>query len=128
MKCRQVGGVVKQEDESMDSLATSTASSSSGSGKKRKSGGGGEKKYLAIQCTGYLKSWPMTKVGLHSDYSESDNYEESSMSCLVAVARLQPSYRVAIEDSLERGQNTAAGWSSSADTALTASSPMWTRE
>ena len=109
MKCRQVGGVVKQEDESMDSLATSTASSSSGSGKKRKSGGGGEKKYLAIQCTGYLKSWPMTKVGLHSDYSESDNYEESSMSCLVAVARLQPSYRVAIEDSLERGQNTAAG-------------------
>ena len=31
------------------------------------------------------------------------------MSCLVAVARLQPSYRVAIEDSLERGQNTAAG-------------------
>jgi len=109
MKCRGAGGGVKQEEESLANLTTSTASSSSGSGKKRKSGGGGEKKYLAIQCTGYLKSWPMSKVGLHADYSESDNYEESSMSCLVAVARIQPSYRVAIEDSLERGQSRAAG-------------------
>ena len=110
MKSRHMGSGVKQEEEAMDNLATSTASSSSGSGKKRKGGGGSEKKYLAIQCTGYLKSWPITKVGgLHSDYSESDNYEESSMSCLVAVARLQPSYKVAIQDSQERGQTTAAG-------------------
>ena len=112
MKCKQAG--VKQEDESQTSdspmLAnTSSASSSSGSGKKRKNGGGAEKKYVSIQCTGYLKSWPITKVGLHSDYSESDNFEESSMSCLVAVARLQPSYRVSIEDSLERGESRAPG-------------------
>ena len=114
MKCKQLG--VKQEDESQTSdspmlanIATSSASSSSGSGKKRKNGGGAEKKYLSIQCTGYLKSWPITKVGLHSDYSESDNFEESSMSCLVAVARLQPSYRVSIEDSLERGESRAPG-------------------
>ena len=35
--------------------------------------------------------------------------EESSMSCLVAVARVQPSFAQSIEDSADRGQRTVHG-------------------
>jgi len=116
-------GTVKQEDESQTSgsspmmTASSFASSSStsdtgrlagqGGGKKKKSGV--DRKYLSIQCTGYLKSWPCTKVGLPTDFSDQDSVDESSMSCLVAVARVQPAFTASIEDCVERGQRTAHG-------------------
>ena len=80
---------------------------SSSASKKKKNGL--ERKYLSIQCTGYLKSWPVTKVGLQSDYSDTESVDDGSMSCLVAVARLQPSFNAAVEDCVERGQRTAHG-------------------
>ena len=116
-------GTVKQEDESQTSgsspmmTACSFASSSSTSDTGRLAGGGGgkkkksgvDRKYLSIQCTGYLKSWPCTKVGLPTDFSDQDSVDESSMSCLVAVARVQPAFTASIEDCVERGQRTAHG-------------------
>ena len=103
-----------------------------------------DRKYVSIQCTGYLKSWPCTKVGLGSDFSDQESVDESSMSCLVAVARLQPSFSASIEDCVERGISfivfcllpflnpyvKAKGrrmvLSSPADTALMGNSPTWT--
>ena len=82
-------------------------SGSSGPGPETKSGkrkkNGVERKYVSIQCTGYLKSWPCTKVGLGSDFSDQESGDESSLSCLVAVARLQRSFSESIEDCVERG-------------------------
>ena len=60
------------------------------SGVKKKKVSSTEKKYVLIHCTGYLKSWPLTKVGL-GQTSEGEQ-EDSAMCCLVAVGRLQPSY------------------------------------
>jgi len=128
MKCKPSSGVnmdeVKQEDESqtsgsgpmMNTYAGASSSSqariggnSSGSSGSKKKKNGVERKYLSIQCTGYLKSWPVTKVGLQSDYSDTESVDDGSMSCLVAVARLQPSFNSAVEDCMERGQRTAHG-------------------
>ena len=117
MKCKPSAAAagVKQEDESQTSgsvvdpsFATSSSDSrSSASSKKKKTGV--EKKYVSIQCTGYLKSWPMTKVGLQGDFSDDSSVDDSSMSCLVAVAKVQPSYQASIEDCIDRGQRTAHG-------------------
>merc|ERR1719282_247530 len=112
---------VKVEDESKTSdsgpMMTSTFATSSnatgpgtpGGGSVKKKKTGVDRKYVSIQCTGYLKSWPCTKVGLGSDFSDQESVDESSMSCLVAVARLQPSFSASIEDCVERGQRTAHG-------------------
>ena len=104
---------VKVEDESQTSgsgpmmSSSYAASSSSGQGPEAKSGkrkkNGVERKYVSIQCTGYLKSWPCTKVGLGTDFPDQEGGDESSLSCLVAVARLQPSFSASIDDSVERG-------------------------
>ncbi|XP_070564648.1 protein cycle-like isoform X2 [Ptychodera flava] len=48
------------------------------------------KNYVTIHCTGYLKSWPSAKVGLGND-SEDAYGDECNLSCLVAIARVQPS-------------------------------------
>ncbi|XP_077994450.1 basic helix-loop-helix ARNT-like protein 1 [Glandiceps talaboti] len=48
------------------------------------------KNYVTIHCTGYLKSWPSAKMGLSSD-SENFYGDECNLSCLVAIARVQPS-------------------------------------
>ena len=105
---------IKLEDESQTSgsgpmmSSSYTASSSSvpvqetKAVKKKKNSA--DRKYVSIQCTGYLKSWPCTKVGLGSDFSDQETVDESSMSCLVAVARLQPSFRESIDDCIERGK------------------------
>ena len=45
------------------------------------------KNFLVIHCTGYLKSWSTAKIGLEDD-NETDN-DSSSLSCLVAVGRVQ---------------------------------------
>uniref|UniRef100_A0A3Q3IQ46 Aryl hydrocarbon receptor nuclear translocator-like 1a n=1 Tax=Monopterus albus TaxID=43700 RepID=A0A3Q3IQ46_MONAL len=46
------------------------------------------KSFCTIHSTGYLKSWPPTKMGLDED-NESDN-EGCNLSCLVAIGRLHP--------------------------------------
>ena len=126
MKCKpmaaSMSSIVKVEDESqtsgsgpMMSSSSYAASSSSGpgqevgrTGKKKKNGV--DRKYVSIECTGYLKSWPCAKVGLGSDFTDQESVDaESSMSCLVAVAKIQPSFASSIEDCVERGQRTAHG-------------------
>eukprot|EP00063_Salmo_salar_P006073 XP_013980908.1 PREDICTED: aryl hydrocarbon receptor nuclear translocator-like protein 1 isoform X5 [Salmo salar] len=46
------------------------------------------KSFCTIHSTGYLKSWPPTKMGLDDD-NEPDN-EGCNLSCLVAIGRLHP--------------------------------------
>ncbi|NWV31141.1 BMAL1 protein, partial [Grantiella picta] len=46
------------------------------------------KSFCTIHSTGYLKSWPPTKMGLDED-NEPDN-EGCNLSCLVAIGRLHP--------------------------------------
>ena len=70
---------MKQEEDAITS-----------SGAKKKKLSSTEKKYVLVHCTGYLKSWPLTKVGL--DQAGEGEQEDTAMSCLVAVGRLQPSY------------------------------------
>ena len=45
-------------------------------------------KYCVIQCTGYLKSWAPTKIGLEEQEGDGDG-EACNLSCLVAVGRIQ---------------------------------------
>ncbi|XP_068117879.1 basic helix-loop-helix ARNT-like protein 1 [Hyperolius riggenbachi] len=49
---------------------------------------GDRKSFCTIHSTGYLKSWPPTKMGLDED-NEPDN-EGCNLSCLVAIGRLHP--------------------------------------
>ncbi|CAM9727105.1 unnamed protein product [Lampetra fluviatilis] len=46
------------------------------------------KNFCTIHCTGYLKSWPPTKMGLEEEGESSD--EGCNLSCLVAIGRLHP--------------------------------------
>lgn len=46
------------------------------------------KSFCTIHSSGYLKSWPPTKMGLDED-NEADN-EGCNLSCLVAIGRLHP--------------------------------------
>ena len=46
------------------------------------------KSFCTIHSTGYLKSWPPTKMGLDED-NEPDN-EGCNLSCLMAIGRLHP--------------------------------------
>ncbi|CAB1313545.1 unnamed protein product, partial [Coregonus sp. 'balchen'] len=46
------------------------------------------KSFCTIHSTGYLKSWPPTKMGLDDD-NEPDN-EGCNLNCLVAIGRLHP--------------------------------------
>uniref|UniRef100_A0A673YSX7 Basic helix-loop-helix ARNT like 1a n=1 Tax=Salmo trutta TaxID=8032 RepID=A0A673YSX7_SALTR len=46
------------------------------------------KSFCTIHSTGYLKSWPPSKMGLDND-NEPDN-EGCNLSCLVAIGRLHP--------------------------------------
>ena len=75
----------------------SSTSSTNAAGRKKKKNVSTDKKYLSIQCTGYLKSWPLTKVGLEPEatgHSAEEGDPESCMSCLVAVGKIQPSFQV----------------------------------
>jgi len=92
---------IKQEDDTGSSMFD-------GGNCKRKKGGSSDKKYLSIQCTGYLKSWPLTKVGLSNEIDlEADS--ETCISCLVAVGRILPSFQPTIEDCIERNMTTSNG-------------------
>ncbi|CAM5082630.1 unnamed protein product [Eretmochelys imbricata] len=46
------------------------------------------KKYRTIHCTGHLKSWPPTKVGVEEE--KNAEKDSSDFNCLVAVGRLHP--------------------------------------
>jgi aryl hydrocarbon receptor nuclear translocator-like protein 1 len=46
-----------------------------------------DKKFVTVQCIGYLKSWVPAKIGLEEQESENEN-ECLSLSCLVAIGRL----------------------------------------
>ena len=75
----------------------SSTSSTNAAGRKKKKSVSTDKKYLSIQCTGYLKSWPLTKVGLEPEatgHGAEEGDPESCMSCLVAVGKIQPSFQV----------------------------------
>uniref|UniRef100_A0A673HQJ8 Aryl hydrocarbon receptor nuclear translocator-like protein 1 n=1 Tax=Sinocyclocheilus rhinocerous TaxID=307959 RepID=A0A673HQJ8_9TELE len=72
MKCNRPS--VKMEDKDFPSTCS-----------KKKAD---RKSFCTIHSTGYLKSWPPTKMGLDED-NEPDN-EGCNLSCLVAIGRLHP--------------------------------------
>lgn len=47
------------------------------------------KKYITIHCTGYLKSWPASKIGIEEQETDGDG-ESCNLPCLVAVGRIPP--------------------------------------
>uniref|UniRef100_A0A8C7RRN5 Basic helix-loop-helix ARNT like 1b n=1 Tax=Oncorhynchus mykiss TaxID=8022 RepID=A0A8C7RRN5_ONCMY len=72
MKCNRP--LIKMEDKDFPSTCS-----------KKKAD---RKSFCTIHSTGYLKSWPPTKMGLDDD-NEPDN-EGCNLSCLVAIGRLHP--------------------------------------
>lgn len=60
----------------------SSTSSTNAAGRKKKKSLNTDKKYLSIQCTGYLKSWPLTKVsdraGDDSDEPDGDGHDHDA--------------------------------------------------
>ncbi|KAF5278310.1 hypothetical protein FQR65_LT03579 [Abscondita terminalis] len=74
MKCK-VAGQIKEE-----------ADTTTGSHRRRKQSS--DKHYNVIHCTGYLKSWAPTKIGLEDQENEGD--DTCNLSCLVAVGRVLP--------------------------------------
>ena len=119
MKCKQLPqAAIKQEEEphpgpmlNSGYSSGSSTSSTSAAGKRKKKNMNMDKKYLSIQCTGYLKSWPLGQVGVDQEAGQGgeEGDSETGMSCLVAVGRIQPSFQATIEDCLERGHTTAHG-------------------
>merc|ERR1719397_1764213 len=75
MKCKQADQMpIKVEEEvnpgpmlNSGYSSGSSTSSTNAAGRKKKKSVNTDKKYLSIQCTGYLKSWPLTKVGLEPE-------------------------------------------------------------
>ncbi|XP_071830854.1 protein cycle-like [Apostichopus japonicus] len=45
------------------------------------------KKYVTIQCTGYLKSWPLSQIGVEYDNEREGDTEGCTLSCLIAIAK-----------------------------------------
>lgn len=45
------------------------------------------KKYATIQCTGYLKSWPLSQIGVEYDNERDGDTEGCTLSCLIAIAK-----------------------------------------
>ena len=60
----------------------SSTSSTNAAGRKKKKSLNTDKKYLSIQCTGYLKSWPLTKVsdraGDDGDEPDGDGHDHNA--------------------------------------------------
>jgi len=120
----KAGTLVKEEDGASVSV-------------KGKKGQSMDRRYAVIQCTGYLKSWPLTRTemerggggggdgggggggdGSGEDTGDGENANDSltassaggaCMSCLVAVGRLQPSLDTVVQDSSNLGLETVQG-------------------
>lgn len=97
MKCKATADTVKEESEASSVQSTPVSSSPSSSSTKcnhqrrRKSATTNDKKYCVIQCTGYLKSWAPSKIGLEEHESDVDHGGDSSnITCLVAIGRMPP--------------------------------------
>ncbi|KAF6201269.1 hypothetical protein GE061_005716 [Apolygus lucorum] len=76
MKCKATATTIKEE-----------ADTTTGCHKRRKLPNSG-KKYRVIQCTGYLKPWATTKMGLEDDKEGENEGEACNLSCLVAMGRV----------------------------------------
>jgi len=109
MKCKpSLLPIIKQEDDiTPDPLLNQKYGESSSNPGKRKKCGNPDKKYVSIQCTGYIKSWPLTKIGLEAESDFDSDSDACNMNCLVAVGRIQPTYQATIKDCAERGRTTA---------------------
>jgi len=46
------------------------------------------RKYCTIHCTGYMKNWPPSEVGVEEENDVEKN--SSNFNCLVAIGRLHP--------------------------------------
>ncbi len=123
--CRMKAKSVKTEPTSsygQDSPHPGTGPPSLQSARRSKRSPFVGKKYVVVQCTGYLKSWALTKIGVSSedltntavsgapvDPEDSQSGSNSCMTCLVAVGRLQPSLDVAINDAIATDSRLVAG-------------------
>uniref|UniRef100_A0A0A9WQW2 Protein cycle n=1 Tax=Lygus hesperus TaxID=30085 RepID=A0A0A9WQW2_LYGHE len=76
MKCKATATTIKEE-----------ADTTTGCHKRKKLPNSG-KKYRVIQCTGYLKPWATTKMGLEDDKEGENEGEACNLSCLVAMGRV----------------------------------------
>ena len=56
----------------------SSTSSTNAAGRKKKKSLNTDKKYLSIQCTGYLKSWPLTKVSDRAGHDSGEPDDDDS--------------------------------------------------
>ena len=83
LQCGDQAAAVKQEPDP----DPATVSSSSGAAARGRQPPASERKYATVQCTGYLQVWPLSRLG-----AEPATALEPALSCLVAVARPQPSY------------------------------------
>ncbi|XP_023330054.1 aryl hydrocarbon receptor nuclear translocator-like protein 1 isoform X3 [Eurytemora carolleeae] len=115
MKCKPVSTLNLKEEEEEDMTPNpmlgsgyGESSISNNNGEKKKKFLNSDKKYLSIQCTGYLKSWNTNKVGLENDLIDLETDQDTSMSCLVAVGRCQPSFQSTIEDCMDQGKTTSS--------------------
>lgn len=105
--------LVKEEhviDPSASATNTTSCSNNSGGSASnvRKPAACSDKKYSVIHCTGYLKSWAPTKLGMDEPESEAEN-ESSNISCLVAIGRIPPNiHTTEVDTSLAGGCNATA--------------------
>ena len=83
LQCGDQAAAVKQEPDP----DPATVSSSSGAAARGRQPPASERKYATVQCTGYLQVWPLSTLG-----ADPATALEPALSCLVAVARPQPSY------------------------------------
>lgn len=50
-----------------------------------------DKKYIVVHCTGHLKTWTQSKIGLKERESYGEGYS-CNLSCLVAAGRAAPNF------------------------------------
>ena len=76
-----------------------------------------DKKFSVIQCTGYLKSWAPAKIGLEEQETDAEGECNLSLSCLVAVGRLQPNLFLDYNNGFMKSNITVKNGSNTGSTA-----------